>query len=61
MNFSVPGRRNPGNARPGVPIGNLSSPLFGQSNGTALGGFSFGSGAPATSNRRIEMQVVFNF
>jgi Carboxypeptidase regulatory-like domain len=46
---------------PGVPIGNLSSPLFGQSNGSALGGFSFGSGSPATSNRRIEAQVIFNF
>jgi hypothetical protein len=46
---------------PGVPIGNLSSPLFGQSNSSALGGFSIGSGAPATSNRRIEAQVVFNF
>jgi hypothetical protein len=46
---------------PGVPIGNLSSPLFGRSNGTALGGFSFGSGSPATSNRRIEAQVIFNF
>lgn len=46
---------------PGIPIGNLSSPLFGRSNASAVGGFSFGSGAPATSNRRIEAQVIFNF
>lgn len=47
------------NAAP--PIGNLSSPLFGISNATAVGGFSFGSGAPATSNRRIELQLNLNF
>jgi Carboxypeptidase regulatory-like domain len=46
---------------PGVPIGNLSSPLFGKSNGSAQGGFSFGSRSPATSNRRIEAQLIFNF
>src|SRR5262245_2710576 len=47
------------NAAP--PIGNLASPLFGLSNATAVGGFSFGSGAPATSNRRIELQLNLNF
>jgi hypothetical protein len=31
------------------------------SNGSAPGGFSFGSGLPATSNRRIEAQLIFNF
>lgn len=46
---------------PGVPIGNLSSPLFGRSNAAAGAGFSAGSGAPATSNRRIEAHLVFNF
>ena len=35
------------------PIGNLSSPLFGRSNAVAVGGYQFGSSAPATSNRRI--------
>jgi hypothetical protein len=38
------------------PIGNLSSPLFGQSNGLA-GGF-FGS---PTANRRIELETRFTF
>ena len=36
------------------PIGNLSSPLFGQSNGIA----AFGS---ATANRRIELQMRLMF
>ncbi len=39
-----------------APIGNLSSPLFGQSN--ALAGGPFASG---TANRRIEFQVMFRF
>jgi len=47
------------NAAP--PIGNLASPLFGLSNATAAGGFSFGTGPPATSNRRIELQLNLNF
>ena len=38
------------------PVGNLSSPLFGTSN--ALAGGFFGS---ATANRRIEMQLRFQF
>jgi hypothetical protein len=39
-----------------LPIGNLSSPLFGESNGLASG-----MGATATANRRIDLQVSFNF
>jgi len=39
-----------------TPVGNLSSPLFGQSNALAGGPFS----SPA-SNRRIELQAAFNF
>jgi hypothetical protein len=38
------------------PIGNLSSPLFGQSN--ALGGGPF---ANSTANRRIELETRFTF
>ena len=38
------------------PIGNLSSPLFGQAN--ALAGQPYSS---ATANRRIDLQVLFNF
>jgi len=47
------------NATP--PIGNLSSPLFGLSNATAVGGYQLGSGAPATSNRRIVLELNLNF
>lgn len=48
-----------------TPIGNLSSPLFGQSTRT-LGAFDFGNGGgggPTTSaaNRRVDLQLRFNF
>lgn len=44
-----------------LPVGNLSSPLFGQSVATA-GGFGAASiGNPASGNRRLEMQVRFQF
>jgi hypothetical protein len=50
---------------PGLPIGNLSSPLFGQSNNSA-GFFGFfggggGGGNASTGNRRIELGVRFSF
>ena len=44
----------------GNPIGNLSSPLFGQSNTTA-GGFGAGGGNQAAGNRRVELQARFSF
>ena len=51
----------------GQEIGNLSSPLFGQSN-TLAGGFGFGSnsgtsaaGGTESGNRRIELQLKFSF
>jgi hypothetical protein len=40
----------------GVPVGQLSSPLFGKSNSLA-GGF----GPPGGGNRRIDFQVTFSF
>ncbi len=48
----------------GTPVGNLSSPLFGQS--TSLGGFFMGfgrggGGGSDAGNRRIELQVRANF
>ncbi len=43
----------------GNPIGNLSSPLFGQSN-TTSGGFG-GGGNQSAGNRRIELQARFSF
>jgi hypothetical protein len=46
---------------PAQPIGNLSSPQFGESISTA-GGFGFGpSGSAAAGNRRIQVQIRFGF
>jgi len=43
------------------PIGNLSSPRFGESTAT-VGGFGFGpGGSAAAGNRRIQLQVRFAF
>ena len=43
------------------PVGNLSSPFFGQSVSTA-GGFGAASvGNPAAGNRRVELQIRFSF
>jgi hypothetical protein len=39
-----------------TPIGNLTSPLFGESNALAGGPFS-----SSASNRRIELQASFSF
>jgi hypothetical protein len=45
-----------------TPIGNLGSPLFGQSNGISTG-FGPGGGGlgGATANRKIDLQASFNF
>jgi hypothetical protein len=49
----------------GSPVGNLSSPLFGQSTNLASGGISFGGGGfgggGAANNRRIDLQLRFSF
>jgi hypothetical protein len=46
---------------PAAPIGNISSPLFGQSVATA-GGFGFGApGAGGAGNRRIELTARVSF
>jgi hypothetical protein len=44
----------------GNPVGNLSSSFFGQSISSA-GGFGFGGGGSAVGNRRIELEVQFEF
>jgi hypothetical protein len=53
---------------PGTPVGNLSSPLFGQSTslagffmGFGPGGFGGGGGGGEAGNRRIELSVRANF
>ncbi len=43
---------------PGLPVGNLSSPLFGLST-TSAGAYGFGNNPGG--NRRIELQIFFNF
>ena len=47
----------------GTPVGNLSSPNFGESLGLAgsFGGFGGGGGSTGAGNRRIYAQVRFNF
>jgi hypothetical protein len=48
---------------PNSPVGNLTSPFFGQS--LALGGGGFGGfgggGGTAAMNRRVDLQIRFNF
>jgi hypothetical protein len=56
LTFSVSGRNIFNNVNLATPIGNLSSPLFGQANGLAGGPYS-----SSTANRRIDLQVSFNF
>jgi hypothetical protein len=56
LTFSVSARNIFNNVNLATPIGNLSSPLFGQSNALAQGPFS---GSPG--NRRLDLQVSFNF
>jgi hypothetical protein len=55
LTFSVSGRNIFNSVSPASPVGNLSSPFFGQS--IALGG-PFSS---ASSNRRVDLQVMFSF
>jgi hypothetical protein len=56
LTFSVNARNVLNRVNLATPVGNLSSPLFGQSNGLAGGPFS-----SAASNRRIELQASFSF
>jgi hypothetical protein len=57
LEFTIDARNALNNVNLAPPIGNLSSPLFGQSN--RLGGGFRGGGA--TANRRIELEVRFTF
>jgi hypothetical protein len=54
--FSVSARNIFNKVNLAMPIGNLNSPLFGQSNALAGGPYSSSS-----ANRRIDLQVTFNF
>ena len=57
LTFTVNVRNIFNNVNLATPIGNLSSPLFGQANGLAGGPYSSSS----TANRRVDLQVSFNF
>ena len=62
LNFSVNIQNLLNNTNEGVPVGNLSSPLFGQSIGSAGGfGRGGGGGGQAAGNRRVELQLRFSF
>jgi hypothetical protein len=54
--FSISARNIFNTVSPGLPVGNLSSPFFGQS--IALAGGPFSS---ASANRRLDLQVMFSF
>jgi hypothetical protein len=56
LTFAVSARNIFNNVNLATPIGDLSSPLFGQSNGLAGGAYSSN-----TANRRIDLQVTFSF
>jgi hypothetical protein len=56
LTLSVNARNIFNNVNASNPIGNLSSPIFGQSNGLAGGPFS-----SSTANRKIDLQVQFSF
>jgi hypothetical protein len=56
MTFSVSGRNIFNRVNLATPVGNLDSPLFGESNALAGGPYSFGS-----ATRRIDLQVLFSF
>ena len=59
LTFSISGRNIINHVNYAAPVGNLSSPLFGQSTATAGGFGPFASGA--AGNRKIEVQVRFSF
>jgi Carboxypeptidase regulatory-like domain/TonB dependent receptor len=65
LTFSVAARNIFNNVNLTTPVGNLGSPLFGQSNGivTGFGGGGGLGGGPggASANRKIDLQVSFNF
>jgi hypothetical protein len=56
LTFAVAARNVFNNVNLATPVGNLSSPLFGESNG--LAGQPYSS---STANRRIDLQVTFSF
>ncbi|MGE3465989.1 MAG: TonB-dependent receptor [Pyrinomonadaceae bacterium] len=60
VEFTVQVRNLFNRANLGSPVGNLRSPFFGRSISTA-GGFGFGGGSSAAGNRRVELELQFEF
>lgn len=58
LTLSVQARNLLNTTNPGLPVGNLSSALFGQSTQTSGG---FGPGGSDANNRRLEFQLRFTF
>jgi hypothetical protein len=58
INLSIQGTNIFNHTNPGVPVGNLGSPLFGTSN-TSAG--DWGLGSNQAGNRRIEAMLSFSF
>jgi hypothetical protein len=56
LTFSANARNIFNMVNPGLPVGNLSSPLFGES--TSLAGGIFNT---QSANRRLDFQVMFAF
>src|SRR5437016_12023728 len=56
LTFSVNARNVLNRVNLATPIGNLNSPLFGESNALAGGPFS-----SASANRKLELQAAFSF
>jgi len=56
LTFSISARNLFNTVSPAPPVGNLSSPFFGQSIAIAGGPF-----ASASANRRVDLQVMFSF
>jgi hypothetical protein len=54
--LSASGRNIFNNVNLSAPVGNLTSPLFGRSNGLQGGQYSFGGAV-----RRIDLQATFSF
>ncbi|MDQ6663363.1 MAG: TonB-dependent receptor, partial [Acidobacteriota bacterium] len=58
MTISVSARNLLNNVNPGTPVGNLTSPQFGESTGLASG---FGPQGNSANNRRMDFQIRFTF
>jgi hypothetical protein len=56
LTFGISARNIFNHVNEATPVGVISSPIFGQAN--ALAGGPYGN---QTSNRRIDLQVTFNF